>query len=102
MIKRVFLLSLFILILVFIIKINNLPPQIPLFYSLPWGENQLAETWMIFFIPLIMILFIFINNFIEKKFFFENDFIKKIFYYLNILIIVSFTFIFLKIILLVS
>lgn len=21
---------------------NNLPPQIPLFYSLPWGEDQLA------------------------------------------------------------
>ena len=24
---------------------NNLPPQIPLFYSLPWGEEQLAAPW---------------------------------------------------------
>ncbi len=102
MIQKLLLPSIIIMLIAFIIKLNTLPPQIPLFYSLPWGESQLAETWMIFFIPLLMLLFIFLNNFIEKKLFFENDFIKKIFYYLNILIIISFTFIFLKIILLVS
>jgi hypothetical protein len=24
---------------------NNLPPQIPLFYSMPWGEEQLVPPW---------------------------------------------------------
>lgn len=102
MIKKLNAFSFVLMIIVFLIKVNNLPPQIPLFYSLPWGENQLAETWMIFIIPILMILFIFINNFLEKKFFLNNNLIKKIFYYLNLLIIISFTYIYLKIIFLIS
>lgn len=102
MIKKLNVFSFVLMIIVFLIKVNNLPPQIPLFYSLPWGENQLAETWMIFIIPILMILFIFINNFLEKKFFLNNNLIKKIFYYLNLLIIISFTYIYLKIIFLIS
>ena len=29
---------------------KNLPPQIPLFYSLPWGEEQLASPWEILWV----------------------------------------------------
>lgn len=30
---------------------SKLPPQIPLFYSRPWGEEQLAEKSQILFLP---------------------------------------------------
>lgn len=91
-----------IMAIIFIVKINFLPPQIPLFYSLPTGENQLTDTWMIFLIPFILNIFYIINTSIYNKFFLGNDFIKKIFHYLNLFLIISFTFIFIKIIFLVS
>jgi hypothetical protein len=86
----------------FLIRINTLPPQIPLFYSLPWGENQLADTWWIFILPICLNLLFFLNNYLYKKFFSDNELVKKIFYYLNLFLIVSFTLIFIKIIFLIS
>jgi hypothetical protein len=41
---------------------SKLPPQIPLFFSKPRGETQLAPTYMIF-IPLgISLILLFINS----------------------------------------
>lgn len=31
--------------------VRRLPPQVPLFYSRPWGEAQLASPWWLFFLP---------------------------------------------------
>lgn len=39
----------------------RLPPQVPLFYSLPWGEDQLAPSSLIFAIPGSVFLIILIN-----------------------------------------
>jgi len=91
-----------IMILTFILKFNNLPPQLPLFYSRSWGEAQLVDSWMIFLIPLLLNLLYITNNYLYKKFFLGNNLIKKTFNYLNILLIIGFTFIFVKIIFLVS
>lgn len=90
------------MILIFGLKFNKLPPQIPLFYSAPWGKNQLAELWMIGFLPIIVNGFFFINIWIKKRFFAENDFVKKAIEYVNIFLIICITLIFIKIILLVS
>lgn len=39
---------------------NSLPPQIPLFYSLPWGEDQLSDPlgmlWAVLLIWIVWIL----------------------------------------------
>ena len=43
-------------------KFNLLPPQIPLYYSLPWGESQLAQTSMLFVFPVISLVLLFINH----------------------------------------
>lgn len=91
-----------VMIITFFLKFNNLPPQLPLYYSRPWGETQLVDTWMIFLLPLLLNLLYITNNYLCKRFFLGNDLIKKIFNYLNILLIVGFTFIFVKIIFLVS
>ncbi|KKP85937.1 MAG: hypothetical protein UR89_C0038G0002 [Candidatus Roizmanbacteria bacterium GW2011_GWA2_35_8] len=91
-----------LMIAAFIFKFNSLPPQLPLFYTLPWGEEQLADTWMIFIIPSIMTLIYFVNGYIRKKIFIDNLLVKKIFEILNIFLIVSFTLIFIKVIFLIS
>ena len=91
-----------LMIITFLLRFNRLPPQSPLFYSRLWGEDQLADTWLIFLLPIFLNLLFFINNYIIKKIYSDNEFIKKIFYYLNIFLIFGFTLIFIKIIFLVS
>ena len=40
----------------------QLPPQIPLYYSLPTGESQLADKNMFILIPLLSVGIIVINS----------------------------------------
>ncbi len=49
------------------LQLNNLPSQLPLFYSLPWGEQQLIPTTQIFLLPIIMIAVLLINFFISSQ-----------------------------------
>ncbi len=91
-----------LMIIIFTLRFNTLPPQIPLFYSRLWGENQLADTWLIFILPVFLNLLFFLNNYLFKKFYSDNELIKKIFYYLNLFLIFGFTLIFIKIVFLVS
>ena len=91
-----------LMIATFLLKLSKLPPQIPLFYSQLWGEGQLSDTWAIFILPIFMTILFFINQYVLNKFYSENAFIKTIFYYLNLFLIIGFTFIFIKIIFLVS
>jgi len=51
---------------------SQLPPQVPLYYSRPWGESQLAPTHHLFLLPGFSLLFLLVNStlavpFIEKK-----------------------------------
>lgn len=43
-------------------KFNLLPPQVPLYYSLPWGESQLAQTSLLFLLPTISLILLLINH----------------------------------------
>ena len=90
------------IVLVFFLKFQTLPPQIPLFYSKPPGEDQLTDTWFILILPLLMNVLFFLNNFIYRRFFNKNEFVQKIFYFVNLFLIISFTLIFAKIIFLVT
>lgn len=62
--------SSFVLILLTIVFIvfyyRNLPPYLPLFNQLPWGNERLTQTPGIF-IPVALYLFIFIFNFITTS-----------------------------------
>lgn len=90
------------MVLVFIARWKTLPPQIPLFYSRPQGEQQLADTWMIFLIPILLDFIYFLNNYLYQKFFFDNFLVKKIFDFLTVFLSIGFTLIFIKIIFLIS
>jgi hypothetical protein len=43
-------------------KFNALPPQVPLYYSLPWGESQLTQAPMLFILPTISLILLLINH----------------------------------------
>lgn len=55
----------------------HLPPQIPLYYSRPWGEDQIADLWFILLLPFFMHLCIGLNVFIARKMN-RNSFIPKL------------------------
>lgn len=66
LIRWLFIISLLLLIITLvtiIISYSKLPPLIPLYNQLPWGESRLSSTIGIF-IPLIFSLSILIINFI--------------------------------------
>jgi len=86
----------------FVLKINSLPPQIPLFYSKLIGESQLADLWMIIILPIILDLFFYLNNYIYTRFFSGNEFVKKVINYLNLFLIITITLIFVRIIFFIS
>jgi hypothetical protein len=100
--KKLLFFANFLMLGVFILKFNHLPPQIPLFYSRRFGEEQLADLWMIVFLPFFLNFFFFINNFFYKKFFFGNFLVKKIVDYVNLFLIIIIPIIFLRIIFLIS
>lgn len=49
-------------------KFNLLPPQVPLFYSLPWGESQLTNNSSLFMLPAISIVVLFIDSLFSVSF----------------------------------
>lgn len=88
--------------LVMVWKFQALPPQIPLFFSLPTGEDQLTEWWMIFLIPLLINALFFLNTSIQNTLFANNTFTRSFIRYLNGALIVVGSFLFIRIILLVT
>jgi hypothetical protein len=69
-----FFLSLITIILVFVFK-NNLPPELPLFYGLPEGEEQLTNTFGLITPVLVALSVLLLNVFLS--FFLENSFLQK-------------------------
>ncbi len=86
----------------YLLRMHTIPPQIPLLFSLPVGEDQLVEWWMIFVLPIIMNILVIFNTFIYNRFFFQQPFVRSLFRYTNIAIIGMCTYIFVRIIFLVS
>jgi hypothetical protein len=62
------LLSNFFAFVFIFFQINKLPPQIPFFYSRPWGEEQLAPPVYLIFLPIISFLFYIINLIVSFRF----------------------------------
>lgn len=91
-----------LMVLSVVFKFSTLPPQIPLFYSLPQGELQLADWWFIILLPVLMNGLFLLNTLVYQNFFEGNEFVAKFSYYFKIFLIISITVIFLKIIFLVT
>lgn len=66
-----FLTILFALLFI-ILSYNSLPPYIPVFNQLPWGEERITETYGIF-IPLLIAFFVFIFNFVSSSYVYDRS-----------------------------
>ncbi|MFA7675948.1 MAG: hypothetical protein WCY28_00855 [Candidatus Shapirobacteria bacterium] len=55
-------------IIILVFKFNSLPTHVPLYYSLPWGENQLGAASSLFLLPTFSIVVLLINNLIATFF----------------------------------
>lgn len=53
-----------------------LPQRLPLFYSLPWGEEQLASHLQFQIIPATIILILLINLAVKKQLHSSQSFLK--------------------------
>jgi len=58
-----------IIIFIFVLTFSLLPPEIPLFYSYAYAEEQLVPLIFLFFPLLLADFFIFFNKFLVFKFF---------------------------------
>lgn len=86
----------------YVLRMGSIPPQIPLLYSLPIGEDQLVEWWMIFLLPFIMNILYSMNTAIYHRYFHHEEFEKTALRYVNMSIIGICTYLFVRIIFLVS
>lgn len=91
-----------VMLLVFLLNFNHLPPEVPLFYSRAQGENQITWWWMIFLLPIFMNLLFVLNRYVSKKMFSHLPFVVSFIDVFNIGLIVIFTAIFLKILFLIT
>lgn len=63
-----------VLLLAVLVK-SILPPQVPLFYGEPEGNEQLAQSWLLILPSLISLVVIFVNYFLSLAV--KEDFLKK-------------------------
>lgn len=70
---RLFLVILGISFILLAICFKRLPPSVPFYYSLPWGEEQLARPSDLFMIPFAVMV-IFLLNFILSILLLKRDY----------------------------
>ena len=87
---------------VYVLRMHTIPPQIPLYYSLPAGEDQLVEWWTIFLLPILMNGLYIFNSIIYNRYFHRESFERSLLKYVNMVIIGICTFLFIRVIFLVS
>lgn len=75
-----------ILTLLILFLFKFLPPKLPLFYSLPWGEKQLAIHQQFLIIPASITIATLVNLIISLQLHSSQTFFKKV------LLITSFVF----------
>lgn len=55
-------------LLLLFFKFNSLPSQVPFYYSLPWGESQLASVSTLFILPMFSIIFLLVDHLLATFF----------------------------------
>ena len=100
LIAIIFLIFLQFLAIAFFYK--YISPQIPIFYSQPWGQEQLADKKLIFLFPIQLILLLIINYFLTALFFLKEKLLAKFFIFGVSLVAVLLSIAFFKILSLVA
>lgn len=77
-----------------------LPPKLPLFYSLPWGDKQLVTPKQLLIVPAIITLVTLSNLVLSWQLHSSQTFFKKILLFSSLLVSLITTITFFKIVLL--
>lgn len=72
------LITVLLSVLSLIIKWQNLPPQVPLFYSKPWGNEQLAPKSFLWFLPVLAVVIWLLDLALIRTFLKNNEFLSRI------------------------
>ena len=67
--------NILVIVLVFIAN-SYLPPEVPLFYGLVYGEEQLASSYLLVLPSLVSLIIILINSMVSM--YVEDKFIKSV------------------------
>ena len=86
-----------LLILFIVIFFQFLPPKMPLFYSLPWGDAQLANHQQFFIVPAGIVLIDLINLSLIWHLHPSQKFFKKILIVSSLIVTLIFMTTFIKI-----
>src|SRR4030042_7042159 len=65
---------------------GRLPPEIPIFYSRPWGEQMLATPIFLWILPSLTILFAGLNYLIDLFLVREYFFLQRVLILINAII----------------
>ncbi|MBL7078559.1 hypothetical protein ISS42_02790 [Candidatus Shapirobacteria bacterium] len=57
---------------------TQLPPEIPLFFSRPWGQFQLTSPFSLLLLPLFSFIILLINLFLASLLIEKNEFLTNI------------------------
>ncbi len=93
-----FILSL-LLATAILLGLQSLPPKLPLFYSLPWGDDQLATHQEFLLIPASITAITLLNSVISWQLHPSQSFFKKILLFSPLVVSLLLTVSFVKIIL---
>ncbi|MBI4035617.1 hypothetical protein HY383_01585 [Candidatus Daviesbacteria bacterium] len=85
--------------LIAILALKPLPPKLPLFYSLPWGEQQLATHQQFLILPAIISILTLLNLLIFWQLHESQYFFKKILLVSSIVVSFILTVTFIKVVL---
>jgi len=79
--------GLLILAVVYLFFVGSvLPPEVPLFYSRPWGDGQLANPLLLWLLPFGTSLIIFFNFYLGSRLLTEFPFLTQILIWSNVLL----------------
>lgn len=90
------ILTLVITLTIFLL-LNFLPTKLPLFYSLPWGDSQLATHQQFLIIPATITLITLLNLAISWQLHQSQIFFKKVLLFASLLVSFCLTITFIKI-----
>lgn len=85
-----------------ILKFGDLPSQVPLYYSLPWGESQLASVSTLFLLPTFSIFLLFINHLFAITFSKTIPLLSRLLVFISLIVSLFFLITLLKIVILIT
>lgn len=63
---------------IIIFSYPKLPPEIPLFFSRPWGESQLVQPLLLIILPVFSLVILIVNSLIASMFLDKETFLSQI------------------------